>query len=54
VNEGGGDLGRLSREHALVISARQEIAALAVHLASDEASYTTGACHVVDGGWTNI
>jgi 2-keto-3-deoxy-L-fuconate dehydrogenase len=29
----------------------EEIAALAVYLASDESSFTTGAIHVVDGGW---
>ena len=28
-----------------------EMAALAVYLASDEASFTTGAVHVIDGGW---
>ncbi|HYG87292.1 MAG TPA: SDR family oxidoreductase [Azospirillum sp.] len=37
-------LGRLGRP--------EEIAALAVYLASDESSFTTGAIHVIDGGWT--
>jgi len=30
----------------------EEIAALAVYLASDESGFTTGAIHVIDGGWT--
>ena len=29
-----------------------EVAALAVYLASDEAGFTTGAVHLIDGGWT--
>jgi len=29
----------------------EEVAALAVYLASDEASYTTGHIHLVDGGF---
>ncbi|WP_407921334.1 SDR family oxidoreductase [Aidingimonas lacisalsi] len=35
-------MGRLGRP--------EEIAALAVHLASDESAYTTGAIYAVDGG----
>lgn len=31
----------------------QEIAALALYLASDESRFTTGVAHVIDGGWSN-
>ena len=37
-------MGRLGRP--------QEIAELAVYLASDESSFTTGQTHVIDGGWS--
>jgi 2-keto-3-deoxy-L-fuconate dehydrogenase len=30
----------------------QEVANLAVYLASDESSFTTGTTHVIDGGWS--
>jgi 2-dehydro-3-deoxy-L-fuconate 4-dehydrogenase len=30
-----------------------EIAALALYLASDEAAFVTGQCHIIDGGWSN-
>lgn len=38
-------IGRLGRS--------DEIAALAVYLASDESAFSTGTTHVIDGGWTN-
>jgi len=34
------------------LGSAEEIAALVVYLASDESGYTTGAIHVVDGGWS--
>jgi 2-keto-3-deoxy-L-fuconate dehydrogenase len=30
-----------------------EIASLAVYLASDESAFTTGTIHIIDGGWSN-
>lgn len=30
----------------------EEIASLALYLASDESGFTTGQCHIVDGGWS--
>jgi 2-keto-3-deoxy-L-fuconate dehydrogenase len=30
-----------------------EVAALALYLASDESSFTTGQIHLIDGGWSN-
>lgn len=35
------------------IGGADEIAELALYLASDESSYTTGTVHIIDGGWTN-
>jgi 2-keto-3-deoxy-L-fuconate dehydrogenase len=34
------------------IGTAEEVAALAVYLASDESAFTTGQIHVIDGGWT--
>ena len=33
------------------IGKTEEVAALALYLAGDESAYTTGQCHVIDGGW---
>lgn len=33
------------------IGKAEEIAALAVYLASDESAFTTGQAHIIDGGW---
>jgi 2-keto-3-deoxy-L-fuconate dehydrogenase len=34
------------------IATAEEIAALVTYLAGEEAGFTTGQIHVVDGGWT--
>tara|TARA_R110000787_G_scaffold6475_12_gene22682 strand:- start:12168 stop:12905 length:738 start_codon:yes stop_codon:yes gene_type:complete len=43
----------VSRQPMGRLGQAEEIANLALYLVSDEASFTTGAIHVVDGGWTN-
>ncbi|RKF50125.1 SDR family oxidoreductase [Paraburkholderia fungorum] len=35
------------------VGTAEEIAALALYLASDESGFTTGHAHVIDGGWSN-
>jgi 2-keto-3-deoxy-L-fuconate dehydrogenase len=42
----------VSRQPMGRLGTAEEIALLAVYLASDEASFTTGGAHVADGGWT--
>ncbi|EQB12870.1 SDR family oxidoreductase [Sphingobium lactosutens] len=41
----------VSRQSMGRLGSAEEIAALALYLASDEAAFTTGAVHVIDGGW---
>ena len=43
----------VSRQPMGRLGTPEEVAALAVYLASDEASFTTGGAHIIDGGWTN-
>ncbi|MFV0245080.1 MAG: SDR family oxidoreductase [Qingshengfaniella sp.] len=49
--EGGPALGRYGAARSHQPGNPQEIAALALYLASDEAGFTTGQAHVIDGGW---
>ncbi len=35
------------------VGTAEEVAHLAVYLASDESAYTTGTIHIIDGGWCN-
>jgi len=51
---GGPDARRffLQRQPAGRFGAPEEIAALAVYLASDESAFTTGTVNVIDGGWS--
>ncbi len=53
---GGGPDARkffLQRQPTGRFGSADEIAALALYLASDESAYTTGTINVIDGGWTN-
>jgi len=45
--------GFVARQPIGRLGTAEEIAALVVYLASDESAYTTGAIHVIDGGWSN-
>lgn len=52
---GGGPEARqffLQRQPAGRFGSAEEIAALAVYLASDESAFTTGTVNVIDGGWS--
>ncbi len=42
----------VSRQPMRRLGTAEEIAALAIYLASDESAFTTGVAHVIDGGWT--
>jgi 2-keto-3-deoxy-L-fuconate dehydrogenase len=42
----------VSRQPMGRLGTAEEIAALAVYLASDESAFTTGVAHLIDGGWT--
>lgn len=42
----------LARQPGGRLGRPEEIAALAVHLASDESGFTTGTAQVIDGGWS--
>jgi 2-keto-3-deoxy-L-fuconate dehydrogenase len=52
---GGSDAARhafVERQPLGRLGTAEEVAALAVYLASDESAFTTGAIHVIDGGFT--
>ena len=42
----------VSRQLMGRLGTAEEIASLAIYLASDESAFTTGVAHVIDGGWT--
>jgi 2-keto-3-deoxy-L-fuconate dehydrogenase len=48
---GGRDM-FVSRQPMGRLGTAEEIAMLALYLASDESAFTTGVAHVIDGGWT--
>ena len=54
----GGDSGEvwksfIARQPMGRLGEPEEIAALAVYLASDESAFVTGTIHIIDGGWSN-
>lgn len=49
----GGSGSLVARQPTIRLGRPEEIAALVVHLASDESTHPTGAVHAIDGGWTN-
>ncbi len=48
----GGHAAFVSRQPMGRLGTPEEIALLAVYLASDESAFTTGVAHIIDGGWT--
>ena len=42
----------ISRQPMGRLGTAEEIAMLAVYLASNESAFTTGVAHIIDGGWT--
>jgi 2-keto-3-deoxy-L-fuconate dehydrogenase len=42
----------VSRQPMGRLGTAEEIALLAVYLASNESAFTTGVAHIIDGGWT--
>jgi 2-keto-3-deoxy-L-fuconate dehydrogenase len=42
----------VSRQPMGRLGTADEIASLAIYLASDESAFTTGVAHIIDGGWT--
>ncbi|MGO9357573.1 MAG: SDR family oxidoreductase [Xanthobacteraceae bacterium] len=42
----------VSRQPMGRLGTAEEVAQLALYLASDESSFTTGVAHIIDGGWT--
>merc|ERR1719278_2504929 len=42
----------IARQKMGRLGTAQEIASLVLYLASDESVYTTGAAHIIDGGWS--